>query len=55
MRNFKSFMREEDGMGTVEIVLIIVVLIALVAIFKDSIKKVVETILKKVSTNANKI
>lgn len=37
------------------IVKIIVVLIALVAIFKDSIKKVVETILKKVSTNANKI
>ena len=55
MRNFKSFMKEEDGMGTVEIVLIIVVLIALVTIFKDSIKKVVETILKKVSTNANKI
>ena len=55
MRNFKSFVSEEDGMGTVEIVLIIVVLIALVAIFKDSIKKVVETILKKVSTNANKI
>ena len=55
MRNFKNFMKEEDGMGTVEIVLIIVVLIALVAIFKDSIKKVVETILKKVSTNANKI
>lgn len=55
MRNFKSFMKEEDGMGTVEMVLIIVVLIALVAIFKDSIKKVVETILKKISTNANKI
>ncbi len=55
MRNFKCFLKEEGGMGTVEIVLIIVVLIALVAIFKDSIKKVVETILKKVSTNANKI
>lgn len=55
MKNFKSFMKEEDGMGTVEIVLIIVVLIALVAIFKDSIKKLVETILKKISTNANKI
>jgi hypothetical protein len=55
MKNFKSFIKEEEGMGTVEIVLIIVVLIALVAIFKDSIKKVVETILKKVSTNANKI
>lgn len=55
MKNLKSFMKEEDGMGTVEIVLIIVVLIALVAIFKDSIKKVVEKILKTISTNANKI
>lgn len=55
MKNFKSFLKEEEGMGTVEIVLIIVVLIALVAIFKDSIKKIVETILKKISTNANKI
>lgn len=55
MKNLKRFMKEEDGMGTVEIVLIIVVLIALVAIFKDSIKKVVEKVLKTISTNANKI
>lgn len=55
MKNLKRFIKEEDGMGTVEIVLIIVVLIALVAIFKDSIKKVVEKILKTISTNANKI
>lgn len=55
MRNLKNFIKEEDGMGTVEIVLIIVVLIALVAIFKDSIKKLVESILKKIATNANKI
>ena len=55
MKNLKCFLKEEDGMGTVEIVLIIVVLIALVALFKDSIKKVVEKILKTISTNANKI
>ncbi len=55
MRNFKSFLMEEEGMGTVEIVLIIVVLIALVALFKDGIKKVVETIIKTITTNANKI
>ena len=47
MRNFKSFLKEEEGMGTVEIVLIIVVLVALVAIFKDSIKSLVEKILKR--------
>lgn len=55
MRNFSSFLKEEDGMGTVEVVLIIVVLVALVAIFKDSIKSLVEKILKKVTDNANKI
>ncbi len=55
MRNLRSFLKEEDGMGTVEVVLIIVVLIALVALFKDVIKSVVDTILKKIKTNANKI
>ncbi len=55
MKNFRNFMKEEEGMGTVEIVLIIVVLVALVAIFKNSIKSLVEKILKKVTDNANKI
>lgn len=53
--NFKRFIREEDGMGTVEVVLIIVVLIALVAAFKDGITKVVDTVIKKITANANKI
>ena len=52
MRNLRSFMKEEEGMGTVEMVLIIVVLVAL---FKESIKKVVESILKKITSSANKI
>lgn len=55
MRNIKNFLREEDGMGTVEIVLIIVVLIALVAIFRDGIKSVLQSVLKKIKTNANAI
>lgn len=55
MKNLKNFLKEEDGMGTVEMVLIIVVLISLVAIFKDGIKSVLETIMKKVKTNANAI
>lgn len=55
MKQFKRFLKEEDGMGTVEIVLIIVVLIALVALFKEGIKTVVESILKKIKTNANNI
>ncbi|MFR8118984.1 MAG: Flp1 family type IVb pilin [Lachnospira sp.] len=46
-RGFKTFLKEEDGMGVVEIILIIVVLVSLVAIFKKEITSVVNTILKK--------
>jgi uncharacterized protein YkvS len=45
-------MLEEDGMGTVEIVLIIVVLIGLVVAFKDGIKGLVDEIIGKVSKDA---
>lgn len=55
MRNLRSFMTEEEGMGTVEVVLILVVLIALVALFKNSITSLANTLLKKVTSNANKI
>ena len=51
-RGFKTFLKEEDGMGVVEIILIIVVLVSLVAIFKTS---VVNTILKKISSQAKVI
>lgn len=54
-RRFKEFLKEEDGMGVVEIILIIVVLISLVAIFKKQITSVVNTILKKVSSQATQI
>jgi Flp pilus assembly pilin Flp len=51
----KRFLKEEDGMGVVEIVLIIIVLISLVIIFKSQITSLVNTILKKMTTQANKI
>lgn len=51
----KRFFKEEDGMGTVEIVLIIVVLIALVMIFKEKIKQVVEKAMKTISTNSDSV
>ncbi|MBO5459170.1 MAG: hypothetical protein J5981_02845 [Lachnospira sp.] len=55
LRIFKRFLREEDGMGVVEIVLIIIVLISLVIIFKKQITSLVNTILKKMTTQANQI
>lgn len=53
MKELKNFLREEDGMGTVEVVLIIVVLIALVTIFRDGIKSVVQGVLKTIKADAN--
>lgn len=43
------------GMGTVEIILIIVVLIGLVLIFKSQITDLVESIFSKISKQANKV
>ena len=55
MKNFSEFLKEEDGMGTVEIILIIVVLIGLVVIFKKQITSLVNTILKRITSSANSI
>ena len=53
--NIKNFWQDEDGMGVVEIVLIIVVLIGLVIIFKSQITALVNKLLSKMSSQANKI
>ncbi|MDE6881773.1 MAG: hypothetical protein K2P48_01505, partial [Lachnospiraceae bacterium] len=42
LKGLRDFLREEDGMGTVEIILIIVVLIGLVIIFKKQLRALVE-------------
>ena len=51
----KRFFKEEDGMGVVEVILIIVVLIAMVAIFKDQIEDLVEDIWDSINKDAKKI
>lgn len=54
-KNFKDFIREEDGMGTVEVILIIVVLIGLVIIFKNQLTQIVNNIFSKISSQSNSI
>lgn len=51
----KRFFKEEDGMGVVEVILIIVVLIAMVAIFQDQIEELVEDIWDSINKDAKKI
>lgn len=52
----KVFLAEKnEGMGTVEIILIIVVLIGLVIIFKDQITDLVNDIFSKITKQSNRI
>lgn len=55
LKNWKDLCQEEDGMGTVEIILIIVVLVGLVIIFKSQITGLVETIFSKITSQTKKI
>lgn len=55
IQEFKNFLREEDGMGVVEVILIIVILISLAILFKEQITDLVEKILKKITTQAGKV
>ena len=54
LKGFRDFLREEDGMGTVEIILIIVVLIGLVIIFKSQITDIVTKLFGKITNEVDK-
>ena len=55
MRNMREFFKEEDGVGVVEIILILVVLIALVLIFKEQMTNIVNNIFKTITSQSSKI
>ncbi|MBR5127869.1 MAG: hypothetical protein IKU69_05525 [Roseburia sp.] len=55
MRSIKEFMKEETGIGTVEMILILVVLIGLVIIFKKEITDLVNGIFRTISNKAGQI
>ena len=54
MTLLQRFMQEEDALGTVELILIIVVLVGLVAIFKQLVS-LVNNILAKITKQSNSI
>ena len=51
----RDFIRDDAGMGTVEIILIIVVLIGLVIIFKKQLNDLVKKVFQKISSDSNSI
>lgn len=55
LKTWRDFMEEEDGMGTVEVILIIVVLVGLVIIFKNQIGSIIETLFEKITRQTNRL
>lgn len=51
----RDFLAEEDAIGVVEIVLILIVLIGLVVIFKEQLGSLIRTLLSKVTDQSNAI
>lgn len=51
----KQVLQEEDGIGVVEVILILVVLIGLVLIFKSQLNSLVETIFEKITSESSGI
>ena len=52
---FRAFWADEDGVGVIEVVLILVVRIGLVIIFKTQIRKLLETIFKQIETQSKEV
>ena len=54
-RRAESILSNQDGVGTVEVVLLILVAVGLVLIFKDRITELVTSILNRITSQAGKV
>lgn len=55
MRKIKEFLKlvkEEDGIGVVEVILILVVLIGLVVIFKSQLTNLINTLFQRITSES---
>lgn len=55
LKGIRDFWMEEDGMGTVEIILIIVVLVGLVIIFKSQLTTIVNNLFSKITRQTDSV
>ena len=55
MIHVQAFLKDEQGITTVEIILILVVLISLVIIFKKQLTNLVNKIFSKITSQSNSI
>ncbi len=52
LQRIKKILKEERGVGVVEVILILVVLIGLVIIFKSQLTSLVQTIFEKITSES---
>lgn len=55
VQDWKAFWKQEDGVGVIEVVLILVVLIGLVIIFKTQIQKLLNNIFKEIEKQSKEV
>ena len=55
MQLLRTLWQDEEGIGTVEIILILVVLIGLVLVFKKQLTSLVNDIFKTITTESKKV
>lgn len=54
-KEWNAFLADESGVGVIEVVLVLVVLIGLVIIFKDQITKLLDGIFKEINKQAKEV
>jgi len=54
-KEWAEFWKNEDGLGVIEVVLILVVVIGLVIIFKKQITTLLESIFKEIETKSKEV
>lgn len=51
----KQFIKEDDGVGTVEVVLLLVIIVALVVLFRKQIKGIVDKAMTRVKEDSETV
>lgn len=55
MKMALDLLREEEGMGTIEVILIIVVLVGLVIVFEEQMGKIINSLFTKITKQTNQL
>ncbi len=55
LKDLSQLWKEEEGMGTVEVILIIVVLVGLVVIFKSQITSIIRGLFSKITSQTDSL